>query len=121
MSKTLLKIFENSSANLVLKTGDNLFSTGEKTNGKMYVLLEGQAEVVVNGTMVELVQPGAILGEMAMIDQEPRSATIRCAKNCAFAEIDEERFFLLIQQTPMFALEVMQALAARLRRTNRMI
>jgi CRP/FNR family transcriptional regulator, cyclic AMP receptor protein len=121
MSETLLKIFDKSGSNLSLPNGARLFSKGDKTNGKMYVLLEGQAEVLVNDTMVELIQPGSVIGELAMIDQEPRSADIRCVKDCMFAEIDEERFFLLIQKNPGFALEVMKALAARLRRANRMI
>lgn len=121
MSDSLLKIFNPATGNLALKDGELLFSAGDRTNGKMYVLLSGQAEVLVAGTMVELVQPGAVIGELAMIDQEDRSATIRCVKDCSFAEIDEERFFYLIQKTPGFALEVMKVMAGRLRRANRML
>jgi CRP-like cAMP-binding protein len=121
MSEALLKFFDSMSKNRVLPAGALLFSTGEKTDGTMYVLLEGQAEILVNDTMVELAQPGAIIGELAMIDQEPRSATVRCSKPCVFAVVDEERFFLLIQRTPIFALEVMKDLARRLRRVDRMI
>jgi len=121
MSESLLKIFNPATGNLALKGGAHLFNAGDATNGKMYVLLEGQAEVLVNDMMVELVQPGAVIGELAMIDQEPRSATIRCVKDCSFAEVDEERFFYLIQRTPGFALEVMKVMASRLRRANRML
>jgi len=121
LSNQWLQIFDNAKSNLALEEGERLFSAGDKTNGKMYVLLEGQAEILVNETMVELAQPGAILGELAMIDQGDRSATIRCAKDSSFAEIDEERFFYLIQKAPIFAVEVMKVLAARLRRVDRMI
>jgi CRP/FNR family transcriptional regulator, cyclic AMP receptor protein len=121
LSEDLLHIFDHDPKKLALANGELLFSAGDATNGKMYVLLEGQAEIIVNSYIVELAKPGAIIGELALIDQEPRSGTIRCVSDCTFAVVDEKRFLLLIQQTPVFAMELIKVLAARLRRINRII
>ena len=61
------------------------------------------------------------MGEMALIDHGPRSATVTASTDCTLAEIDEKRFLFLVQQTPMFALSVMRLLSQRLRRMNAMI
>jgi CRP-like cAMP-binding protein len=87
----------------------------------MFVLLKGQAKVMVDEVLVELAEPGAILGELALIDHEPRSASVQCVEDCDFAEVDEKRFRYLVQQTPYFALEVMKVLGQRLRRTDKML
>ncbi|HTB22423.1 MAG TPA: cyclic nucleotide-binding domain-containing protein [bacterium] len=121
MSKDLLPIFNKDPKKLSLAEEALLFSVDEPSNGKMYILLEGQAEIVIGKYMVELAQPGAIIGEMGMIDQEPRSATVRCVTPCVFAEVDEKRFLNLIQQTPVFAMELLKGMAARLRRIDRTI
>jgi CRP-like cAMP-binding protein len=119
LAEDLLPIFERDAHKLSVANGELLFSTGDVSNGKMYVLLEGQAEIIVSGYIVELAKPGAIIGELALIDQEPRSGSIRCVTDCSFAEVDEKRFLALIQQTPIFAMALLKVLAARLRRVNR--
>jgi CRP-like cAMP-binding protein len=55
---------------------------------------------------------------MALIDHGPRSATVTASTDCTLAEIDEKRFLFLVQQTPIFALNVMRTLSHRLRRMN---
>jgi CRP-like cAMP-binding protein len=119
LSEEILHLFDRDPQKLSLAEGDLLFSVGDASNGKMYVLVEGQAEIIVSGYIVELAKPGAIIGELALIDQEPRSGTIRCVTDCSFAEVDEKRFLSLIQQTPIFAMALLKVLAARLRRVNR--
>ena len=89
VSEEILHLFDRDPEKLSLAEGDLLFSVGDATNGKMYVLLEGQAEIIVSGYIVELAKPGSIIGELALIDQEPRSGTIRCVTDCSFAEVDE--------------------------------
>lgn len=119
LSDEILHLFDRDPEKLSLAEGDLLFSVGDVSNGKMYVLVEGQAEIIVSGYIVELAKPGSIIGELALIDQEPRSGTIRCVTDCKFAEVDEKRFLSLIQQTPIFAMALLKVLAARLRRVNR--
>jgi CRP-like cAMP-binding protein len=83
----------------------------------MYVIVEGQVEVRV-GPDPEVMGPGELIGEMALIDGQPRSATVIARTPCRLARVDEKRFLFLVQQTPFFALQVMRLLAGRLRRRN---
>ena len=84
----------------------------------MYVLMAGTALIVVHNRVVETAEAGAIIGEMGMIDEGPRSATVVAKTDCRLVPIDRKRFTFLIQQTPNFALHVMRVIANRLRRTD---
>lgn len=101
--------------------GEFLFREGEATNELMYVLVAGRAEIYVGQTKVEDAQAGTILGEMAMIDQEPRSASVRAVSDCQFAEINRKRFHFLVTEAPSFATDVMRVMAERLRNCDRML
>jgi len=84
----------------------------------MYILKEGEVDILVHDKIVETIGPGEILGEMALIDQNPRSATAVARTNCQLVSIDEKRFTFLVQQTPYFAIEVMRVMARRLRQMD---
>jgi len=60
-----------------------------------------------------------IFGEMALIDDEPRSATAIAATDVELVPVSEKQFLFLVSQTPYFALKVMRVLATRLRETNK--
>jgi len=62
--------------------------------------------------------PGALLGEMALVDSSPRTATVIATEHCRLAKIDERRFHFLVQQTLYFATHVMKVLTERLRHMN---
>jgi CRP/FNR family cyclic AMP-dependent transcriptional regulator len=81
----------------------------------MYVVAEGEVEIAFDNGRVEVVGQEGILGEMALIDHQPRSATARARTACRLVEIPEKRFLYLVHETPHFALEVMRVLAGRLR------
>lgn len=100
--------------------GQTIFSEG--TNGEvMYVVKEGEVEVRVHGGIVETVGPGGILGEMALIDRNPRSATAVAKTDCTLVPVTEARFKFLVQQVPAFSLEVMRVMASRLRKMDAVV
>lgn len=111
-------LFQHETDWLVIPAGLPLFKEGDDLNETMYVLMSGTAEIVVHGKVVEAAGPGAILGEMAMIDQGVRSATVMARADCKFVIIGRKRFDFLVQQTPNFALGVMRVIANRLRKTD---
>jgi len=113
----LAELFRHETDLLALPAGQALFKEGEPGD-LMYVLMSGTAEITVNKRVVEKAQAGAIVGEMAMIDDGPRSATVVASSDCQLLPIDRKRFTFLIQQTPHFALHVMRVIADRLRRTD---
>jgi CRP/FNR family transcriptional regulator, cyclic AMP receptor protein len=111
------ELFRQETGALQLAPGESLFRQGEKGE-KMYVLLEGEMEILLGDFVLEPVGQGALIGEMALIDDSPRTASVVAKTPCRLAEIDRRRFHFLVQQTPHFATHVMKTLADRLRRMN---
>jgi CRP/FNR family transcriptional regulator, cyclic AMP receptor protein len=117
MALNLAELFRFETGLVAIPAGKSLFTAGEPGD-RMYVLMEGDAVVMVGDTVVERALPGALLGELALIEQAPRSATVTAATDCQFLPIDARRFQFLVQQTPNFALHVMRTMADRLRRVD---
>jgi CRP/FNR family transcriptional regulator, cyclic AMP receptor protein len=102
------------------EAGRRIFNQGDA--GKtMYVVHEGEVDLLVNGQLVEKVGPGGVLGEMGLIDASPRSATAVARTDCTLIPVNQARFTLLVQHTPDFALQLMRVMAARLRVMDRML
>lgn len=113
----LLELFKDAGDARAIEDGAVLFD--EETPGDiMYVILEGEVDIFANGVLVETLGPGDLLGEMALIDSKPRSASALTRGECRIAPVSEERFLEMVQGTPEFALHVMRTLADRLRRTT---
>ncbi len=111
------ELFRHDSDVVNIAPGAFLFRQGE-SGDKMYVLLEGNAEILVGDLVVETAVPGALVGEMALIETGPRTASVVARTPCRLAQIDRRRFHFLVQQTPHFATHVMKTLADRLRHMN---
>ncbi len=100
--------------------GTSIFEAG--TPGDvLYVVLEGKVDILVHGKVIDKVSSGGIIGEMALIDTQPRSATATASTDCRVVPINEERFSYLIQETPEFALQVMKVVVQRLRLMNEQV
>jgi CRP-like cAMP-binding protein len=96
-----------------------LFSAGEQGH-QMFVVQSGELELTIEGEVVERLGPGGIFGEMALVDPEHvRAGTAVAVTDVTVVAIDERRFLYLCERSPFFPLEVMRAMAARLRRTTR--
>jgi len=98
--------------------GQYLFKEGEQGD-VMYVLISGTAQIIVGNRVMEEVEPGDILGEMALVGHGPRSASVLATNDCEFACINQKRFHFLVSQTPHFATEVMRIMANRLSNTDK--
>ena len=111
------ELFRQETNTLQLAPGDFLFREGD-SGENMYVLLDGEMEILLGDLLLETVKPGALIGEMALIHDNPRTATAVAKTPCRLAEISRRRFHFLVQQTPHFATHVMKTLADRLRHMN---
>ena len=94
-----------------------LFANGE-AGDKMFLVLEGKVDVLVNDKVVTTVGLHGIVGEMALLDLEPRSATAVVSEAGEIAVIDRSTFLDLVREQPSFALYVMRTMAQRIRRMN---
>jgi len=75
-------------------------------------------ELKVRGKPVEIVGKDEFFGEMALVDQAPRSATAVAKTDCVVIPISEKHFLFMVEETPFFALMVMRKLTTRLRRMD---
>jgi CRP-like cAMP-binding protein len=97
--------------------GELIFAQGDRGD-IMYVIAEGEAQILIDGKPLESVGAGGILGEMALIDAEPRTATVITKTRCVLVPVDERSFIDLVTRRPEFALQVMRVLVHRLRRAG---
>ena len=100
------------------KAGDVIFREGDEAKD-LYVIKSGQVRVQIGNRTVTELAADSIFGEMALIDSEPRSATVVAMTDVELVPVSEKQFLFLVSQTPYFALKVMRVLAQRLRVTNK--
>jgi len=89
----------------------------------MYVVQDGLVDIRKEGKhgpqTLGAMQPGEFFGEMALVDQSPRSATAAAGPAGAkVLAIDSAHFIYLVSQQPAFALIVLEVMASRLRANN---
>jgi CRP/FNR family cyclic AMP-dependent transcriptional regulator len=111
-----LNLFKNKEAKS-FSAGQFVFKAGDPGDS-MYIITEGEVDIVDGSTSLEIAGPGSIVGELALIDDEPRSATAVARTDSRLVAVDRRRFEFMVTETPFFALAVMKVLADRLRRTN---
>jgi CRP/FNR family cyclic AMP-dependent transcriptional regulator len=105
--------------------GDFLFNEGDSTF-HFYIIQSGQVEVFrgdakKNRIPLALVDGGQPIGEFAMIDRQPRSASAQALTKVQAVLVSEEAYQSLFQDLPTWAQSVMQALVERIRRANEVI
>ncbi|MCB9228457.1 MAG: Crp/Fnr family transcriptional regulator [Deltaproteobacteria bacterium] len=107
--------------NLSLKPGQILFSKGDASDG-MYLVRRGELQVYLEqqGREVTLanVGDGGMIGEMALFDQQPRSASVKAISASEVTQITNEDFRKLLKQIPRWFTSLMVTLSGRLRATN---
>ncbi len=100
------------------KAGDTIFREGDNAL-ELFVIKSGQVRIQIGNRTVAELTPDTIFGEMALIDDKPRSATAVALTDVELVPVGEKQFLFLVSQTPYFALKVMRVLATRLRETNK--
>ncbi len=108
------KYFKEPKTVVELAPGETLFAQGD-TGDAMYALLEGEIDIVVGGTPVDRVASGRLIGEMAIVDATPRSASAVAVTACRLAKVDRRQFLFMVHEAPTFAIDVMREMAERLR------
>ena len=107
-------LFHNAKSFQDVPAGTVIFEEGA-SGTEMFGVVEGAVEVRLPNGTVRTLGPDDTFGEMAIIDSSPRSATAVAVADTRLAVIDRGRFLFLVQETPMFALQVMSSMAQRTR------
>ena len=112
-----LGLFRNDTETKSLAAGEFLFTKGDPAQG-MYVVKSGELQIGDGNAIYETVMPGGIIGEMALVDGAPRSASVMALQPSEVIAVDQKRFLFMVQQTPFFAIRVMRVISQRLRAMN---
>lgn len=84
-----------------------------------FIIVSGSVAVRRNGRNIATLGPGEVAGEMALLDDGPRSADLIAAEDCVVLYIARRDFGGLVEQNAKLASKVLRALAARLREADR--
>jgi CRP/FNR family cyclic AMP-dependent transcriptional regulator len=116
-----LKLLAFTSERLAFDADQELFHQGEPGDAA-YLVIEGELVVSIDapGGRIELAKlgRGAIVGEIAILCDVPRTATVTAQSATVTLRISKDLFFRLITEFPQIAVEVMRELAHRLENTN---
>ena len=100
------------------RAGDFVFHEGE-SGDRAYIIVSGSVEVVksegAEETIIATLEKPAYFGEMAIIENQPRSASIRAKSDCVFLAIDGFEFRNLIKTNAELAFNIIKVFSGRIR------
>lgn len=99
---------------ITVESGRALVTEGE-TGHEAFIVVDGTATVTAGGTEVATIGPGAVFGEMALIDRAPRNATVTATTPMKVLVLGQREFTGLLDESPGFTRSIMAALAYRVR------
>jgi CRP-like cAMP-binding protein len=98
---------------LDLEEGRVLTREGEIGN-EFLIVLEGEVEVVRDGKVITTCGPGNYFGEIALLDNRPRTATVKAKTNVVVEVLDRREFAALLEKSPEICMQIMATMAQRL-------
>jgi CRP-like cAMP-binding protein len=114
-------------ARLAAEADEVTFDPGERIveegmlGETLYVLLEGQAKVLVAGRTVRRALPGEFIGELSVLDGGPRSATVVPETPVVALRLFRHTLVDLLRREPSVSLRILAGIARRIRETERPI
>jgi CRP/FNR family cyclic AMP-dependent transcriptional regulator len=107
---------------MVLKRGATLFAKDDPGNS-LYAVISGTVKISVSSpdgrnAILNLVGPGELLGEMSVLDGQPRSADATANTDCEIFVINRRDFLPFVRRQPTLAMKFIELLCARLRWTS---
>ena len=97
--------------------GEVLVKQGARGH-EFYVISEGAADVIQDGKTVATLKPGDFFGELAVLDPQPRTATVAMTAAGQVMILSEREFFSLLASAPTLSRKLLIGLARRLHAEN---
>ena len=113
-SKGELKTVARHAETVRLEPGVDLTSQGAEGDA-FYVILDGTADVIVDGEKVNELGPGDWFGELAVLDGEPRTATVTSVEDLEVAVLGVRMFRTLLREFPDLSAQLLAGMAGALR------
>lgn len=115
-----VSIFQKQPNAQAYSVGQVIFEEGQ-SGDFMFGIVEGNVDILVNGKVVETITSGDVFGTGALVGIKNRTYTAIAKTECKLAYLDEKRFLFAVQETPMFALNVIKNYSERLSRLQHMV
>ncbi|UIE40021.1 cyclic nucleotide-binding domain-containing protein [Leptodesmis sichuanensis] len=110
-----VEIFQRQPDLRTLKPGEAIYHEGDAAD-YMYGIIEGEVEMVKQGKVYETLKAGQVFGIGGILGVGPRQSDAIAKTDCKLAYLEQKHFLFAVQETPMFAVEVMRNYSIRLRR-----
>jgi CRP/FNR family transcriptional regulator len=120
LSRRQLKRIQDLAKEVRYMEGVSIVKENEAGNS-FYVILEGQAKVLRGSRTITKLVPGDFFGEISLLDGGARSASVVSETPMTLLELTQRAFQRLLRDDPSVALKLMEALAKRVRRTERSV
>ena len=115
-----IHLFDKSEDAVIYAPGQVVFREGDPAE-HLYAIVSGAVDVIVRDKVVDTIGPASVVGEMALIEDRPRNATVVAKVESRLVPITRHRFLFLVQQTPFFSIQLMSVMAARLRKMDELV
>ena len=116
-----LKLLAFTSERLTFDGGQELFHQGD-VGDTAFIIMAGEADVIVDSPTGEIavarIGKNELIGEIAILIDVPRTATIRAVGELTTLAISKDQFFRMVNEFPEMAIEIMRELAHRLEQTT---
>lgn len=99
---------------MVIPANTTIFERGERGDS-LYIIISGGVEVFSDGTILDRLGPRQLFGEMALLDAEPRAASVRTVAETRLLRLDQESFYELMDDRIEIAYGVIHVIVKRLR------
>jgi CRP-like cAMP-binding protein len=86
-----------------------------EAGSEAFVIASGEADVALKGKTLATLGPGEVVGEMAVIDHAPRSATVTAKTDLDLYVLEGREFWTMVSDNPLIARKLLKNLAQRLR------
>lgn len=97
---------------------DTMLTVQGGAGDAFYLIVEGKADVIRNDTKIAMLGPGDSVGEMSLLDGEPRSASVVMTSDGVVLTMPRREFTAVLRDIPAMALKLLVALSLRLREAN---
>lgn len=98
----------------------SIFTQGEEGRS-LYILVSGRVRVHIGHRELAQLDKGTCFGEMAVLDAEPRSASVTTLEQCECLMLTQQQLYEAIEETPGVAVNVIRLLSRRIRELNQKI
>jgi len=120
LNKKQLQLIAKASDEVDIKAGDVLVDQGQ-TGREAFLILSGTVTVKRNGRKITQLGEGAIVGELALLDHGPRTATVTADTDLSVLVVDRRNFLGIVESSHTLTSKLLETLAGRIRELDKTV